>query len=103
MQWVLLIGMIVLSNTGSTTVLTIGVALFATTTAFSFITLPVEIDASRRAVEWLEKARMVDGATRGASVDALRAAAYTYVVAALSSLATLLYYLWMLLGSRNRD
>lgn len=103
MQWVLLIGMLMLSNTGNTTVLTIGVVLYAMTTIFAFVTLPVEIDASKRAVLWLEKAHVVGGTTREASVDALRAAAYTYVVAALSSLATLLYYLWLLLGSRSRD
>lgn len=103
MQWVLLIGMIVLSRTGDTTTLAIGVVLFATTTIFAFVTLPVEIDASRRAVAWLDNACMTDRVTHDAAVDALRSAAYTYIVAALSSLATLLYYVWLLVGSRNRD
>ena len=103
MQWVLLIGMIVLSRTGDTTTLAVGVVLFATTTVFAFVTLPVEIDASRRAVAWLDNACMTDRVTHDAAVDALRSAAYTYIVAALSSLATLLYYVWLLVGSRNRD
>jgi Zn-dependent membrane protease YugP len=103
MQWLLLIGMLVLSNTGDPTTLTIGVVLFATTTVFAFVTLPVEIDASRRAIAWLDNACMTDRVTHDAAVDSLRSAAYTYVVAALSSLATLLYYVWLLVGSRSRD
>jgi Zn-dependent membrane protease YugP len=102
MQWLLLVGMLALSYSGNTTLLTIGVVLFGTTTVFAFVTLPVEIDASRRAVEWLDKACMTDRVTREAAVDSLRSAAYTYVVAALSSLATLLYYVWLLVG-RSRD
>jgi Zn-dependent membrane protease YugP len=103
MQWLLLIGMLVLSNTGDPTTLAIGVVLFATTTVFAFVTLPVEIDASRRAIAWLDNACMTDRVTHDAAVDSLRSAAYTYVVAALSSLATLLYYVWLLVGSRSRD
>jgi Zn-dependent membrane protease YugP len=95
--------MLVLSNTGDPTTLTIGVVLFATTTVFAFVTLPVEIDASRRAIAWLDNACMTDRVTHDAAVDSLRSAAYTYVVAALSSLATLLYYVWLLVGSRSRD
>lgn len=103
MQWVLLIGMGLLSKTGDTTVLAIGVALFSMTTLFSFITLPVELDASRRALKWLDQAGLTDSATHHATFDALRAAAYTYVVAALSSLATLLYYLFLLLANSKRS
>lgn len=102
MQWLLLIGMLALSYSGNTTLLTIGVVLFATTTVFAFVTLPVEIDASRRAIAWLDNACMTDRITHDAAVDSLRSAAYTYIVAALSSLATLLYYVWLLMG-RSRD
>lgn len=70
----------------------LGVVLFALTTLFSVITLPVEIDASRRAVRWLETAGITQGQTTDYARDALKAAAYTYVVAALGSLATLFYY-----------
>ncbi len=103
MQWLLLGGMLMLSYTGSGTVLLIGVILFSMTTLFSFITLPVEIDASRRAIKWLDSAGLTDARTHGAAVDALRSAAYTYVVAALGSLATLLYYVMLLAGSRRND
>lgn len=70
----------------------VGVVLFALTTLFSVITLPVEIDASRRAVRWLETAGITQGQTTDYARDALKSAAYTYVVAALSSMATLFYY-----------
>lgn len=75
----------------------LGVALFAMTTLFSFITLPVEVDASRRAVKWLESAQITDAQTTDYARDALKAAAYTYVAAALSSMATLFYYAQMFL------
>lgn len=101
MTWLLLGGMLLLSYTGSPTVLAIGVVLFSLTTLFSFITLPVEIDASRRAVQWLDSRGLTDADTHDHAVSALRAAAYTYVVAALSSLATLIYYI-MILNSRRR-
>ena len=103
MTWVLLAGMLVISYTGSGTLLLIGIILFALTTLFSFVTLPVEIDASRRAVAWLDKSGMTDRQTHAAAVDALRSAAYTYVVAALSSLATLLYYISIFLGGRRSE
>lgn len=70
----------------------VGVVLFALTTLFSVITLPVEIDASRRAVRWLETVGITQGQTTDYARDALKSAAYTYVVAALSSMATLFYY-----------
>lgn len=101
MTWVLLGGMLLLSYTGSPTVLTIGVVLFSLTTLFSLITLPVEIDASRRAVQWLDSRGLTDADTHDNAVSALRAAAYTYVVAALSSLATLIYYIMILNGRRK--
>ncbi len=75
----------------------VGVVLFALTTLFSLITLPVEIDASHRAVQWLERAGITQGQTTDYARDALKSAAYTYVVAALSSMATLFYYLQIFL------
>ena len=79
----------------------IGIALFATTTLFSFVTLPVEINASRRATEWLAQAKLTDGTNHSEAVSTLRAAAYTYVVGALSSLATLIYYLMIFTSGRR--
>ena len=100
MSWVLLGGMLLLSYTGNPYVLAIGVALYALTTIFSLVTLPVEIDASRRAVKWLDSRGLTDAATHDNAVSALRSAAYTYVVAALSSLATLFYYILLLVNRR---
>ena len=79
----------------------VGIILFAATTLFSFVTLPVEIDASRRAIAWMEEKDIVDPSNQEAARGALRAAAYTYVIAALSSLATLVYYLSIFSGRRN--
>lgn len=90
-QWVLLAGVILIQFTPS--LLYIGIALFAMTTLFSFVTLPVEINASQRAVAWLESAGIVDGNTKPMAADALKWAAFTYVIAAIGSLATLLYYI----------
>ncbi|MBR3565039.1 MAG: zinc metallopeptidase [Paludibacteraceae bacterium] len=87
--WVILAGMIFFENFPS--LLWIGIALYAIGTLFSFVTLPVEINASRRAVAWLESAGITDYQTTPMASEALRAAAYTYVVAALSSLAYLIY------------
>ena len=101
MTWVLLGGMLLLSWTGNSTVLLIGIIIFSLTTLFAFVTLPVEIDASRRALKWLEQSGMTSGSTHAAATDALKAAAYTYVVAALSSLATLIYYIMVYLGGRK--
>lgn len=90
-QWILLLGIMILQITPA--MLWLGIALFALTTAFSFITLPVEINASQRAVTWLKNANITDSTTAAYASDALRWAAYTYVIAALGSLATLLYYI----------
>ena len=97
-QWVLLAGVIFFYTFPG--LLWIGIALFAMTTLFSFITLPVEINASVRAISWLQGAGVTDYQTRPMAIDALKWAAYTYVIAALGSLATLLYYLNM---ARSRD
>lgn len=79
----------------------VGIALFALSTLFSFVTLPVEIDASRRALAWLNQSDIIDPSTEDEARGALRAAAYTYVVAALSALATLIYYLSIFSGRRS--
>jgi Zn-dependent membrane protease YugP len=98
-QWVLIAGMLMLRAFPQ--LLLIGIILFACTTLFSFVTLPVEINASRRALAWLGNTGITNADTRGKAEDALRSAAYTYVVAALGSLATLLYYVMIFLGGRR--
>ena len=99
MSWVLLAGIILIQSMPQ--ILLIGIALYAITTIFSFVTLPVEIDASRRALQWLDHSGITFGTTHAHAQDALRSAAYTYVVAALGSLATLIYYIMIFLGSRR--
>ena len=99
MTWILLIGMLTIETFPA--LMLAGIALFATTTLFAFVTLPVEIDASRRAVSWLEESGLTRRETIGMASDALRSAAYTYVVAALSSLATLIYYILIFMGGRR--
>ena len=99
MSWVLLIGIITVQTMPQ--LLLAGIILFATTTLFSFITLPVEIDASRRALKWLEITGVTNTQNHQYAAGALRSAAYTYVVAALSSLATLLYYVMIYLNRRD--
>lgn len=96
-QWVLLAGVLMMHRFPG--LLWFGIILFATTTLFSFITLPVEINASSRAISWLTQTGITDGQTRPMAIDALKWAAYTYVIAALGSLATLLYYI----GLARRD
>lgn len=99
LQWVLLGGMLLLNVFPQ--LLLFGIVLFAFTTLFSFITLPVEIDASKRAIAWLSSAGVTNADTDGPAKGALRSAAYTYVVAALGSLATLLYYVVIFMGRRR--
>jgi Zn-dependent membrane protease YugP len=101
MQWILLIGILLMQTT--LIPLAIGVALFALTTLFSFVTLPVEFDASKRALAWMDTRGVVTPQEHGMAKDALKWAAMTYVVAALGSLATLLYYGSILLGGGRRD
>ena len=98
MQWVILAGFALLAMKGIPEVLYIGILLFSMTTLFSFITLPVEFDASNRALAWIEDKNMASSSEIEDSRDALRWAAMTYVVAALGSLATLLYYLSLVMG-----
>ena len=90
-SWVLLAGVILINVFPQ--LLWIGIGLFALSTLFSFVTLPVEINASARAVKWLDGAGIVNYETKPMAVDALKWAAYTYVIAAIGSLATLLYYI----------
>lgn len=97
--WVLLAGILLVQKFPS--LLLIGIILFAATTLFSLITLPVEINASHRALVWLNTHNITSPDTHPYAESALRSAAYTYVVAALTSLATLLYYIMIYLGNRD--
>jgi uncharacterized protein len=99
MPWVSMIGIFALNSTPIP--LAIGVILFSFTTIFSFVTLPVEFDASNRALKWIEQNNIVTSQEYEMSKDALWWAAMTYVVSALGSLATLLYYASLLMGRRN--
>ena len=96
-QWVLLAGLLLLTWSENSSIglyiMYAGIALFALTTLFAFITLPVEYNASARALEWLDATGITYGEEHDHAADALKWAARTYVVAALSSLATLLYYI----------
>ncbi len=99
MQWVLLAGILTIEAFPG--ILLAGIAMFALTTLFSFITLPVEFDATKRGLAWLSDSGMVAGQDYGHAKDALRWAALTYVVAALASLATLMYYIMIFMGRRS--
>lgn len=98
--WILLLGILMISTFPQ--LLWLGIGMFALTTLFSFVTLPVEIDASARALRWLSNAGVTDASNHRQAVDALRWAGYTYVVAALSSLATLLYYIMIAMSGNRR-
>lgn len=98
-SWVLLAGIFMVNTFPQ--LLLIGICLFAMTTLFSFITLPVEIDASRRALAWLDTSGVTSTYNHRQAQEALKAAAYTYVVAALSSLATLIYYVMIYMNRRD--
>ena len=100
-QWVLLAG-ILLVNTFPGLLLA-GIILFATTTLFSLITLPVEFDASKRGLSWLQQSGISGGQELVQAKDALYWAAMTYVVAAVSSLVTLIQYILIYMGSRDRE
>lgn len=97
--WIILGGLIFMKAFPE--LLVFGIGLYAVITIFSFVTLPVEINASKRALAWLSNAGITNAATYGKAQDALRSAAYTYVVAALGALATLLYYISLFLGGRR--
>lgn len=98
-SWVLLAGIIMIETMPS--ILLFGIILFAASTLFSFITLPVEINASQRALAWMSRAGITNAFNHKTAEDALKSAAYTYVVAALSSLATLVYYVMVYMNRRD--
>ena len=99
MSWVLLAGILMVQSMPQ--ILLAGIVLFAATTLFSFITLPVEINASKRALVWMSNAGITNVFNHKAAESALKSAAYTYVVAALSSLATLIYYVSIYMNRRD--
>lgn len=99
MSWILLAGILMVQSNPQ--ILLIGIILFASTTLFSFVTLPVEIDASNRAIVWLRNSGITSYESQDKAKDALKWAAYTYVVAALASLATLMYYVMIYMGGRD--
>ena len=99
MQWILLAGILTIQTMPQ--IMLAGIVMFAMTTLFSFITLPVEFDASKRALNWLNATGMTGGQEHTNAKDALKWAAMTYVVAAIGSLATLIYYVMIFLGRRN--
>jgi Zn-dependent membrane protease YugP len=98
-QWILLAGILLVQRFPG--ILIFGVGLFALTTIFSIITLPVEVNASKRALVWLRNSGITTYETHEKAEDALRWAAYTYFIAALGSIATLMYYVMILVGARN--
>jgi hypothetical protein len=103
-QFVIMAGIFLMATSSlGKLVLAIGVLLFAVTTLFTFITLPVEYDASNRAMKWLQSTGMITPSEFGGVEDSLKWAARTYVVAALGSLAQLLYWASLLLGDRRRN
>ncbi|MDP4827418.1 MAG: zinc metallopeptidase [Flavobacteriales bacterium] len=99
LQWILIAGILMIQVFPQ--LLLIGIGLFALTTLFAFITLPVEFDASRRALAWVKEKHIVTSEEYAASKDSLKWAALTYVVSAIGSLATLLYYLSIYLNRRR--
>ena len=102
-NWVLLVGVIMAASGGNSTVLLIGIILMALTVVFTLITLPVEFDASKRALAWLNQTNVTNTEEYPQAKDALKWAAMTYVVAALAAVVTLLQYVMLYLGSRDRD
>lgn len=101
-QWILLAGILMLQVFPG--LLLVGIALFAVTTLFAFITLPVELDASRRALAWLNRTNIAYGEQHDKAKDALKWAAFTYIVAAIASLVTLIQYILIFMsGSRSRQ
>jgi len=102
-NWILLAGMIVLATTKSPTVLLIGIIIMSVTVLFALITLPVEFDASKRALAWLERTNITSPQEYPKAKDALKWAATTYVVAALAAVVTLIQYVMIYLGSRDRN
>lgn len=102
-QWIILIGLGMLAGRANPAILLIGIILFAVTTLFTIITLPVEYDASNRALAWLDAKQITTRGEHDKAADALKWAARTYLVAAIGSVATLLYYILLFVNSRDRD
>ena len=102
-NWILLAGMIVLATTKNPTVLLIGIIVMSVTVLFTLITLPVEFDASKRALAWLNNTNITNAEEYPKAKDALKWAATTYVVAALAAVVTLIQYIMVYLGSRDRS
>jgi len=102
-NWVLLVGVIMAASGGNTTVLLVGIILMAVTVLFSLITLPVEFDASKRALAWLNHTNVTTTDEYPKAKDALKWAAMTYVVAALAAVVTLIQYIMLYMGSRDRE
>lgn len=102
-QWVILAGLGFMFGRSNPTILLIGIVLFAMSTIFSLITLPVEYDASARALRWMENRGITNRSEHDKAADALKWAARTYVVAAIASVATLLYYVLLFMNGRSRD
>jgi Zn-dependent membrane protease YugP len=102
-QWVILAGLGFMFGRSNPTILLIGIVLFAFSTIFSLVTLPVEYDASNRALRWMESSGMTNRTEHDKAADALKWAARTYVVAAIASVATLLYYILLFTNGRSRD
>jgi uncharacterized protein len=101
-NWILLIG-VIMASSGNTTLLLVGIALFALSVLFSLITLPVEFDASKRALAWLQQTNVTTSSEYPKAKNALTWAAMTYVVAALAAVVTLVQYVLIYLGSRDRS
>ena len=102
-QWVILAGLGFMFGRSNPTILLVGIVLFAMSTIFSIITLPVEYDASNRALRWMESSGLTSRSEHEGAADALKWAARTYVVAAISSIATLLYYILLFTNNRRDD
>ncbi|MBP6214802.1 MAG: zinc metallopeptidase [Chitinophagaceae bacterium] len=102
-NWILLAGMIVLATTKNPTVLLVGIIIMAVTVLFTLITLPVEFDASKRALAWLDRTNITNSTEYPKAKDALKWAATTYVVAALAAVVTLIQYIMIYMGSRDRS
>jgi uncharacterized protein len=101
-NWILLIG-VIMAASGNPTVLLVGIVIFALTVIFTLVTLPVEFDASRRALAWLNQTNVTNSQEYPKAKDALKWAALTYVVAALAAVVTLIQYVMLYLGARDRE
>ena len=99
--WVIILGLVILASTQNELLCWIGVGMIAMSALFSLVTLPVEYNASARAVEWLQTSRTMQGAQLAQAKEALSWAARTYLVAALSAIASVLYYVFLILGRRD--